>query len=51
MIGGESPITIIREMVPPGVGIVAGALLVLALANDRRRSARRGQVLRLLDGG
>jgi hypothetical protein len=44
----ESPITLVREIVPPWVGIVAGMLLVLAIVIDRRRSARRNEVLALL---
>jgi hypothetical protein len=48
LFGVESPIAIVREIVPPWVGIVTGVLLVLATVIDRRRTARRRQVLALL---
>jgi hypothetical protein len=50
LVMGDSPLTVVRDLVPPWVVAVAAALLVLAIANDRRRARYRDRVLKLLDG-
>lgn len=45
---GESLLTVVREIIPAWLWIPPAALLVLAVLADRRRSARRRQVLDLL---
>ena len=50
LLTGESPVTIVRELFPVWVWIGVAALVVLAILADMRRSARRHEVLAVLEG-
>jgi hypothetical protein len=50
LLTGESPVTMAREVFPVWVWIALAALVVLAVAADRRRAALRHEVLALLEG-